>query len=113
MTNDKLVLYGGIIAIVLVVVLYLIYWFREKKAVNNIPDASGNNSINLRLQAYERLVLLTERIALPNLITRVPPGDLDIRTMQAVLVDLQTGKQYGGADKRREGTVIGLPLAGK
>jgi hypothetical protein len=87
MTNDKLVLYGGIIAIVLVVALYLIYWFREKRAVNSLPQAPGSNSINLRLQAYERLVLLTERIALPSLITRVPPGDLDLRTMQAVLVD--------------------------
>jgi hypothetical protein len=36
MTNDKLVLYGGIFAIILVVVLYLIYWFREKRAVNSM-----------------------------------------------------------------------------
>jgi gamma-glutamyltranspeptidase/glutathione hydrolase len=28
---------------------------------------------------------------------------------QAVVIDLQTGKQYGAADQRREGTVIGLP----
>lgn len=33
----------------------------------------------------------------------------DIGSIQAVLVDLHTGKQYGGADLRREGTVIGLP----
>lgn len=33
-------------------------------------------------------------------------------SVQAVIVDLQTGKQYGGADSRREGTVIGLPRAG-
>jgi hypothetical protein len=26
-----------------------------------------------------------------------------------VLIDQQTGKQYGGADDRREGKVIGLP----
>jgi len=32
-----------------------------------------------------------------------------IGSVQAVLIDLQTGKQYGGADQRREGTVIGLP----
>jgi gamma-glutamyltranspeptidase/glutathione hydrolase len=31
--------------------------------------------------------------------------------VQGVIVDLQTGKQYGGADLRREGTVIGLPRA--
>lgn len=32
-----------------------------------------------------------------------------IGSVQAVIIDLQTGKQYGGADSRREGTVIGLP----
>lgn len=34
---------------------------------------------------------------------------LDIGSVQIVLVDPKTGKQYGGADSRREGTVIGLP----
>ena len=32
-----------------------------------------------------------------------------IGSVQAVIIDLQTGKQYGGADSRREGTVIGFP----
>ncbi len=32
-----------------------------------------------------------------------------IGSVQAVVIDLQTGKQYGGADSRREGVVIGLP----
>ena len=36
---------------------------------------------------------------------------LDIGSVQAVVVDAQTGKQYGAADARREGTVIGLPRA--
>jgi gamma-glutamyltranspeptidase/glutathione hydrolase len=36
------------------------------------------------------------------------PGN-EIGSVQAVIVDKQTGKQYGGADSRREGTVIGLP----
>jgi len=87
MTNEKLVLYGGIISIFLVVALYLIYWYREKRSLGSPQQPVMNNSLNLRLQAYERLVLLAERIALSSLITRVPPGDLDIRTMQAVLVD--------------------------
>jgi hypothetical protein len=87
MTNDKLVLYGGIFAITLVVVLYLIYWYKEKRSLGNNPQPATSNSLNLRLQAYERLVLLAERIALPSLVTRIPPGDLDLRQMQAVLVD--------------------------
>jgi gamma-glutamyltranspeptidase/glutathione hydrolase len=36
----------------------------------------------------------------------------DIGSVQIVLVDSHTGKQYGGADARREGTVIGLPRPG-
>ena len=35
------------------------------------------------------------------------PGS--IGSVQGIVIDLQTGKQYGGADHRREGTVIGLP----
>jgi hypothetical protein len=87
MTNDNLVLYGGIIATAIVVILYLIYWYREKRSLANPPQPVAGNSLNLRLQAYERLVLLAERIALPSLVTRIPPGDLDLRQMQAVLVD--------------------------
>jgi gamma-glutamyltranspeptidase/glutathione hydrolase len=33
----------------------------------------------------------------------------DVGSVQAVLIDHQTAKQYGAADDRREGTVIGLP----
>jgi gamma-glutamyltranspeptidase/glutathione hydrolase len=35
----------------------------------------------------------------------------DIGSVQAVVVDARTGKQYGAADARREGKVIGLPRA--
>jgi gamma-glutamyltranspeptidase/glutathione hydrolase len=33
----------------------------------------------------------------------------DIGSVQMIGIDPKTGRQYGGADKRREGTVIGLP----
>ena len=33
----------------------------------------------------------------------------EIGSVQAVVVEPKTGKQYGAADSRREGTVIGLP----
>ncbi len=36
---------------------------------------------------------------------------VDIGSVQAVLIDPRTGRQYGAADGRREGTVIGLPRA--
>lgn len=34
---------------------------------------------------------------------------ISIGSVQVVVVDARTGEQYGGADARREGTVIGLP----
>ena len=39
----------------------------------------------LRLQAYERLVLLAERIALPNIISRIGQHDLPAKDMQLLL----------------------------
>ena len=36
-------------------------------------------------------------------------GNADIGSVQAVVVDPRSGKQFGAADARREGTVIGLP----
>jgi gamma-glutamyltranspeptidase / glutathione hydrolase len=43
--------------------------------------------------------------------TPAPAPASDIGSVQAVLVDQRTGKQFGAADARREGTVIGLPRA--
>lgn len=40
-------------------------------------------------------------------------GIADVGSVQAVLIDPQTGRQYGAADDRREGTVIGLPRGGQ
>ena len=36
-------------------------------------------------------------------------GNAEIGSVQAVVVDPRSGKQFGAADARREGTVIGLP----
>jgi hypothetical protein len=41
----------------------------------------------LRLQAYERLVLLAERIALPNLISRLSQPGVSAREMQFMLLE--------------------------
>ena len=37
-----------------------------------------------------------------------PCGTNPIGSVQAVIIDLRTGKEFGGADPRREGTVIGM-----
>ena len=45
------------------------------------------DSIPMRLQAYERLVLLTERIALPNLISRLAQPGIAAVEMKMILVE--------------------------
>lgn len=50
------------------------------------PDNSFD-STSLRLQAYERLVLLTERIALPNLISRLNQPGISAYEMKLILTE--------------------------
>ncbi|HET6254906.1 MAG TPA: hypothetical protein VFE32_12570 [Puia sp.] len=64
----------------------------EKAAEQNAADKAGLSagsggipSRQLQLQAYERLILLADRIALPNLIQRVNQPGLSAREMQSLL----------------------------
>lgn len=60
-----------------------------RKSQSSIPAVSGEkfDSTTLRLQAYERLVLLTERIALPNLISRLNQPGLSAVEMKVILTE--------------------------
>jgi hypothetical protein len=57
--------------------------YREK------PSTSPHefNTKPLQLQAFERLVILCERISLPNLISRVNQPDMTARAMQYMLIE--------------------------
>jgi hypothetical protein len=86
--NENLVMYGGLLVAAAVFVLYLFTWRKEKKSLGQAAETPApNGTLNLKLGAYERLVLLAERIALPNLVSRVPAGDLSVRQFQGVLID--------------------------
>ncbi|MEI6948253.1 hypothetical protein V9K67_13735 [Paraflavisolibacter sp. H34] len=52
-----------------------------------VPVAATTDTLPLQLQAYERLVLLTERIALPNLVSRLNQPDFSAREMQVLLLE--------------------------
>jgi hypothetical protein len=63
---------------------------RELKAVQASQPANNNAAGSIpgrqfQLQAYERLILLTDRIALPNLIQRLNQPGLTAREMQSLL----------------------------
>jgi hypothetical protein len=63
----------------------LYVWFRFFKKETRREIAS-EHSKQVMLQAYERLTLLTNRIALPNLITRLNVPNSAARDMQMLLV---------------------------
>jgi hypothetical protein len=76
----------GLSALALLVAVYSL----SQKRVDTTPPESFS-ARPLQLQAYERLVLLCERIALPNLISRLSQPDLTAREMQLLM--LETIKQ--------------------
>jgi hypothetical protein len=71
-------------ALALLFSLFALLGNREKSANNTVIDPSSKP---LKLQAYERLVILCERISLPNLIGRVNQPQLSAREMQYMLVE--------------------------
>lgn len=80
------VLLAGILAWVFIVQRRQLKAAKQKATgTNPSPDIGGIPSRQLQLQAYERLILLTDRIALPNLIQRVHQPGLSAREMQSLL----------------------------
>ena len=84
------IVFGGLVAGTLV---YLLLKQRKEvkaaqPAQTTPPAESGAGSIaprQLQLQAYERLILLTDRIALPNVIARLNTPGIGARDMQSLL----------------------------
>ena len=74
-----------IAVIALVISIFVFYsskqWKEEKEPETNFTTKP------LQLQAYERLVILCERISLPNLISRVSQPGLTAREMQVYLIE--------------------------
>lgn len=64
---------------------YLINDYRKRQAAKGPAD--NFNTRPLQLQAYERLVMLSERIAIPNLISRVNTSGISAREMQLLLLE--------------------------
>lgn len=81
-----------IVVIILLVVIFLadIWMITEFSSLKkDVRDrvVSNTETLKLRLQAYERLTLLAERISLQNLLSRIPNAGLSSRQMQLSLID--------------------------
>jgi len=85
-----------IIALLLAGTLGYLFWKqrqqikggKRKDSREETRDGSGSPSLStrqLQLQAYERLILLTDRIALPNLVSRLNEPGMNAREMQSLL----------------------------
>ena len=80
--NTINLLISGLALVVALVSFYFVTELKRKQAASPGMDVSTRP---LQLQAYERLVVLTERISLPNLISRVSTAGLSSREMQLLL----------------------------
>lgn len=79
-----------IIILFLVLLLAFIWLLTEFSSIKKELGERKNNepeTLRLRLQAYERITLLTERIALQNLLSRNTNSGLTCRQMQMALID--------------------------
>lgn len=78
-----------IAVLALLVALFALFGAKEKTAPAPAPVSTPSdfNSMPLKLQAYERLVIFCERIALPNLIGRINQPGLSATEMRYVLVE--------------------------
>jgi restriction endonuclease Mrr len=70
--------------IALAVAALALFFAKQKEAVVPSVDPA---TLPLQLQAYERLVLLSDRISIPNLVSRTNDPQMTAREMQRVLVD--------------------------
>ncbi len=84
-------IFETIIVILLLVLLLTVIWllteFSSLKKDISERKTTDPDTLKIRLQAYERLSLLSERISLQNLISRTHNAGLSSRQMQASLID--------------------------
>ena len=69
---------------------YLLWKQRQQAKANSTPRAKQEDpgkSFQLQLQAYERLILLADRIALPHVISRSNQQGVSLSEMQYLLVN--------------------------
>ena len=70
--------------VALAVAALALFFAKQKEAAAPSVDP---HTLPLQLQAYERLVLLSDRISIPNLVSRTNDPQMTAREMQRVLVE--------------------------
>ena len=86
--NDTEMYIAVAIAFILSGTLAYIFWMQRKDAKKGLSTSKTGGAGTVtpqKLQAYERLILLTDRISLPSLISRSNQPGLNVREMQNLL----------------------------
>lgn len=86
MDTENLLLVLIIVVFVAIGAIYLMFSKNGKENKNVAVASDSKGTLQMQLQAYERLILLTERIALPNLISRVGQQGTSAKEFQQMLV---------------------------
>lgn len=76
-----------IISIVSLIVALLTFYMWYSKRESAKPAEPPFSTRQLQLQAYERLVMLTERVALPNLVSRTNQPGLSAKEIQLLMLE--------------------------
>ncbi len=76
-----------LMGVIFLATIWMITEFTTLKKEIKEKTGIDPETLKLRLQAYERLALLAERISLQNLLSRTPNAGLSSRQMQVSLID--------------------------
>lgn len=85
MENSTAVLITIIVLLIGIFVAFVLMRDKKKDGRSDQSENVDSATRTMRLQAYERLTLLVDRIALPNLISRVNQNGVSAREMQMLL----------------------------
>ena len=84
MDTTTLSLILSVFAILLSMLTFYL-WYSKQEVKKAAPEDGSTRS--LQLQAYERLVILTERVGLPNLVSRANLPGLSSKEMQLLMLE--------------------------
>src|SRR5664279_547109 len=76
-----------LLGVVFLAIIWMLTEFTSVKKEIRDRTIISPETLRIRLQAYERLTLLAERISLQNLLSRIPNAGLSSRQMQSSLIE--------------------------
>jgi hypothetical protein len=77
----------GVMALLFVVIVWLLVEFKGMKDEIKTKLKINNDTQKIRLQAYERLTLFTDRASLKSLVNRTPSAGLNVVDLQLTFID--------------------------